>query len=324
MTRDDRPQSGWDGVPFTKMPHELVDDPDVPDAALRLYAKLMKWVDYGGDTGGAAWTGYERMAAELGWSMEKMVRVMKRLVRAGWVHRRRRPGTSSLTFVCSHKGQRPTWAEAPNKSDSGSSDSHSARDSREVGSSDRREIGSSDNRDSVSKQEPGTENQRTPPPPPAPPADGKAPKWSEEARGVATAVWERFQAQERTPNASTWKAVAQVAQQLIDVGHQPEAITEAIMVATVCTFNAVTVTLGSRSLADGAPSSGPAPAPSPAPVVCPTCVDHVGWVEDDPDDLDSPVHPCPECRPDQFATWSIARPDHPAVQQRLPHRRDVD
>lgn len=318
--------SGWADPKFARTPEELLIDADVTDASVRLYGRLMLYLDYS-VVAGEVFPGYATLAASLGWSEAKLVRNMKGLISAGWAHRRRRPGTSSLTFLCAHKGQRPTWPELPQAGEKGGDEQSEQVKSDLVNKSKMR---SPNRSDQTAKQEPVTENQTPATAAPAPPSPAKPPgKWSDAARAIADTAWEGWRDQSRVPTASSWKGVATVAQQLLDVGHQPNLIAAAILAAPVCTFNAVTITLGARDAEDGS-ERRPAttvPAAPPAPK-CPTCEGHPGWMPDDPDDDESTQHPCPTCRPELYARWRPPAPDPTAAptatQGRLPRRADID
>jgi hypothetical protein len=93
---------------WSACPEALSLDPDVTDAGARLYTVLARYVGRGGQK---VWP-YERTVADrLGWSESTVRRAMANLVAAGWIHRRRRAGTSSLTWICREKGEAPGWAQ---------------------------------------------------------------------------------------------------------------------------------------------------------------------------------------------------------------------
>lgn len=314
----------FSGLPqFVMVPLDLYADADVSGDAARLYGVLLSFVGFhevGTKRSGSHDKAYAPLLGRLpGWSEDKLGRNMTALVKAGWVHRRRRIGQPSLTFVCGWKGQRPTWPGDR--------------------SAPRTPTVPPESAGTVPAANPGGKAveelpKNTSSPSPATPAPGKGPKprWSDDAREIATEVWDRFTAEGRTPNASNWKGVAQVAQQLLDVGHQRDAITTAILRSSVCTFNAVTLELGTRSLVDGAPAAPANTVPPPArPEVCPACVGHPKWEPLKPGDDESPMVPCHMCRPADRRHWATqgripgedpvaAEPDAPA----LPSRRDLD
>lgn len=314
--------SGWSDPHFARVPEGLITDPDVTDAAFRLYARLMLHLEWG-SSAGEVFPGYESLGRSLGWSPDKLGRTMKTLVGAGWAHRRRRQGTSSLTFLCARKGQRPTWpGDKPVDRQLQLVDGE-ASSRRNAGTEDRRSAGTEDRKNAGKTRTRGTRASGTPSGSAG--ASPSAGAWSEQAREVATTCWDRFTAEGRPPTASSWKGVATVAHQLLEVGHDRDAVVEAIMRARVCTFNACTIEL------TAATPPPPAPAPGPAPVAarahCDLC-DGRRWV-DIPDDDDGRVRPCEVCLPEQYERWTEATsaPAPPPMKQdqpRPPRRRDVD
>jgi hypothetical protein len=211
-------------VKFAMVPAGLIaaaHERRVSYQALALYATIARYVDFEDRNG---WPGMERLAGEMGVSEATLKRWMAELVREGWAHRKRRHGTSSLTHLCMWEGEPAPWDQsAHQRAEPMDQSAHPRADQ----SAHPRAVH-------------GNETQRTRPRPPTR-------SWSEEARAVAKAVYDAFEAAERPHTAASgFRGYAAVAQQLLDAGYQPAAVEAAMRAAPVCTSAAVMLQINRR------------------------------------------------------------------------------
>ncbi len=159
-------------------------------------------------------------------SERTLKRAMAELVAAGWVHRKRRPGTSSVTFICQTAGESAPWDEAqtlPLGPDMAQPNGPNV--ARNTGPDMAQPNGPNvaRKREPVDR-EPETENQSA----------AKA----EILKRLTDHVYEH-----RPYNSAKWVAIRAVAAKLLAAGHDPKAVARAMIEAPTVSVGAVEVTL---------------------------------------------------------------------------------
>lgn len=204
---------------FRMVPDALIFDPLLSPQAKHLYAILLT---YSASESGVGWPGLEGVRNRIaGWadtlgkpqgfqppSLATLKRAMAELERARWIARKRRRNTSTLTFVCGWRGQRPPW-EAPTLESSNMSPPESSKVSPR----------------NSSKLSPRTKERER-----------------DQVNDLSVDV-AKFVYDNRPNNAHEYLALRAVARKLLAAKHSPEAVRHAMVNAATVTVNACEIEL---------------------------------------------------------------------------------